>query len=152
MNVPSSCMGPEGVGGREGKAKVKARPTGLKPLRGGWGRGGVPTPSRTHPRLGVQRGLGRPRERWGVGAWRNGRERGQCFPCPLRHQRACWAPGPNSLPSVPPSCCTETKPHPYTPTQGPTSTLREPLQWAGPKLHPHTLTHGLASKPQNSTL
>ena len=41
------------MGGREGGAKVKARPTGPAPLRGGWGRGGVPTPSGTHPWLGV---------------------------------------------------------------------------------------------------
>ena len=50
-----------------------------------------------------------------------------CFPCPLRHRGASWAPGTNPLPSEPPSCCAEPKPLPYTPTQGPTSTLRDPL-------------------------
>ena len=79
------------------------------------------------------------------GARRNGRERGQDFPCPLRRWGTCWAPGPNPLPSEPPSCCAEPKPRPYTPTQGPTSTLREPLQRSGPKPHPHALTQGPTS-------
>ena len=62
--APSSHVGPEGVGGREGGAKVKARPQGPAHLRGGWGKGGVPTPSRTHPWLGVQWRQGRPWGRW----------------------------------------------------------------------------------------
>ena len=66
--TPSSHACPEGVGGREGGAKVKTRPLGLTPLRGGWGRGGVPTPSGMHPQLGVQRRWGRPWGRqWGSG-------------------------------------------------------------------------------------
>ena len=35
-------------------------------MRGGWRRGGVPTPSGTHPWLGVQQGWGRPWGRWGL--------------------------------------------------------------------------------------
>ena len=108
-------------------SKSKGRTYRMAPLRGGWGRGGVPTSSRTHPQLGVQRGQGRPWGRGGWGAWRKGREHGQHFPCPLRHWEACWAPGPNPLPSEPPSCHAEPKPHPYTPTQGPTSTLGDPF-------------------------
>ena len=50
----SSCKGPEGGRGREGGAKIKAGPLGSAPLRGGWGRGGVPVPSGTHPWLRVQ--------------------------------------------------------------------------------------------------
>ena len=49
-------------------SKSKGQTYGPAPLTGGWGRGGVPTPSRTHPRLGVQRGWGRP---WGR-QWRRG--------------------------------------------------------------------------------
>ena len=141
--------------GREGRGrKVKAGPPGPAPLSGGCGRGGVPTPSGTHPWLGVQRRGGRP---WGrCWAWRNRRERSQCFPCPLRHQEACWAPGPNPLRSEPPSCHAKPKPRPYTPTQGPTSTLGDPLwdplQSAGPKLHPRILTQGPTSKLWNPTL
>ena len=102
-------------------AKVKAGPTGPAPLRGGWGRGGVPTP------CGTVRGPAAT----GETLWeqRNGREPGQCFPCPLRHWGIYWAPRPNPLPSEPPFCCTEPKPCLYTPTQGPTSTphtLRPP--------------------------
>ena len=37
--APSSHEGPEGVGGREGGAKVKARPPGPAPLRGSRGEG-----------------------------------------------------------------------------------------------------------------
>ena len=50
------------------------------------------------------------------GARRNGRERGQCFPCPLRHWGACWAHRPNPLPSEPPSYHEEPKTCPCTPT------------------------------------
>ena len=121
---------------------------GLAPLRGGSGRRGVPTPSGTQPWLGVQQRRGR----WWGRARRNRRERGQCFPCQLRHQGDCWAPGPNSLPSEPPSCCAEPKPQPYTPSQGTTSTLGDPLHRAGPKPHPHTLTQGLTPKLGNSTV
>ena len=103
------------MGGREGGAKVKAGPPGPAPLRGSWGRGGVPTPSGTHPWLGVQGGWGTPWGRPCGGVRRNGRKCGQCFPCPLRHRRACWAPGPNPLPSEPPSCLTEPKPGPTPP-------------------------------------
>ena len=144
------------MGGREGGAKVKAGPPGPAPLRGGWGRGGVLTPSGTHPWLGVQRGWGRPWGRPCGGAWRNGRESSQCFPCPLRHQGVCWAPGPNSLPSEPPSCRPEPEPHPYTPpralplnSETPSET---PSNRTGPKPHPHTLTQELTSKLQNSTI
>ena len=88
--APSSLAGPEGMGGREGGAKVKARPPGPAPLRGGWGRGGVPIPSGTHPRLGVRGNGGDP---GGHSAW-GGREGMEgngalCFPCPLRHWGAC---------------------------------------------------------------
>ena len=49
--VPSSCRGPERVGGRRGGAKLKAGPTGSAPLRGSRGRGRVPTPGGTHPQF-----------------------------------------------------------------------------------------------------
>ena len=144
--APSSRAGPEGVGGREGGAKVKAGPQGQAPLRGGWGRGGVPTPRGTHPWLGVQRQRWRPWGRWWGGAQRNGREPGQHSPCPPRHPR------PNPLPWEPPSCHSEPKPCPYNPIQGPTSTFGDTLHCAGPKPHPHTLTQGPTSKLRNSTL
>ena len=83
---------------------------------------------------------------------RNRREHSQCFPCPLRHQGACWTPGPNPLLSEPPSCWAEPTARPYTPTQRPTSTLGDTLQHTGPKPHPHTLTQGPNSKLQNPTL
>ena len=71
---------------------------------------------------------------------------GQCFPCLHRHREASWALGPNPLPSEPPSCPAEPRPLPYTPTQGPMSTLGDPLQRAGPKPHPHTLTNSPTAK------
>ena len=40
-------------------SESKGRTSGTAPLRGGWGRGGVPTPSGTHQRLGVLRRWGR---------------------------------------------------------------------------------------------
>ena len=49
-------MGPEGVGGREGGAKVKARPTGLAPLGGGGWRVEIPTHVGTHPRFSSEGG------------------------------------------------------------------------------------------------
>ena len=92
----------------------------------------------------------------GGGVRRNRRECSQCFPSPLRHWGACWAPGPNPLPSEPPSCHVEPKPCPYTPTKGPTSTLGDPSETpsnlAGPKPHPHTFTQGSTPKFWNSTL
>ena len=68
------------------------------------------------------------------------------------HREACWAPGPNPLLLEPPSCHAEPKPHCYTSTQCPTTTLGDPLQLAGPKPHPHTRTQGPTSKLRNSTL
>ena len=130
------------MGGREEGAKVKAGPPGLAPLRGGWGRGRVPTPTSTHPQLGVQWGQGDPGGDGGGGAQGNGREWGHCFPCPLRYREECWAPRPNPLPLEPPSCCAEPKPHPYTPTQSPTSTLGDPFNELG-----HT--HSLRALPPN---
>ena len=127
--------------GRGSKSKGQTSRTSTP--RGGWGRGGVPTPSGTHPRLGVQWRRGRPWERrWGRGT----KEWSQCLPCPLRHREACWALRPNPLPLEPPPCRAEPKPRPYTPTQGPNSTLGDPLQRAGPKPHPHTLTQRPTSK------
>ena len=55
-------------------------------------------------------------------------------------------------PLEPPSCHTEPKPRPYTPTQGPTSTLGDSLQCAGPTPHPYTLMQGPTLKLRNSTL
>ena len=143
--------------GREGRgSKSKGRTSRTAPLRGGCGRGGVPTPSGTHPRLGVQWEQGRPWGRWwGRGAKEQKRTR-PALSLSTRHWGACWAPGPDPLPSEPPSCHAEPKPCPYTPTQDPNSTLGDPLwdplQHAGPKPHPHTLTQGLTSKLWNSTL
>ena len=65
------------------------------------------------------------------GAWRNGREHGQPFPCPLRHQGACWAPGTNPLStSLPPAMQSPNPPlhphpGPYIYTQRP-----PPTRWA----------------------
>ena len=81
---PLQPPGPVGVGGREGGGKVKAGWTGLVPLRGGWGRDGVPTTRRAHPQLGDEQGWGRPSEER-----RNRRECGECFPCPPGPQKAC---------------------------------------------------------------
>ena len=44
--------------GREGRGSKSKGPGDLAPLGGGWGRGGVPTPSGIHPQLGVQWGQG----------------------------------------------------------------------------------------------
>ena len=128
------------MGGREGGAKVKV---GL--LVGGLGERRSSYTQRDPPTgrgpAGMGETLGVCVEEW--------KERSQCFPCPLRHQGGCWAPGPNPLPWQPPSCHEEPKPRPYAP---PISTLGDPLQRAGPKPHPHTLTQGLISKLRNSTL
>ena len=148
---PPSCVGSEGV--ERGKGSKSKGQTSRNGTPEGWlGERVVPTPSGIHPWLGVQQRWGRPWGRqWGWGAKeRKGTD--QCFPCPLRHQGACWAPRPNPLPSEPPSCPAEPKPRPYTPTQGLTSIFGDPLQPAGPKPHPHNITQGLTSKLQNSTL
>ena len=103
--APSSRAGTEGVGGGEGGAKVKARPPGPTPLRGGWGRGGVPTLSRTHARLGVQRGRGDPGGELGVRG--HGRTEGNAastFPAHLGTGETVGLQGlilcPRSLPST----------------------------------------------------
>lgn len=64
----------------------------------------------------------------------------ECFPCPLGHQGASWAPRTNAPPSESPSCCTKPKPHPYI--QHP----KTPSNPAGPKPCPHT------PLPPNSTV
>ena len=65
---------------------------------------------------------------WGVGVRRNGRECAQCFPCPLRHRGACWAPGPNprSLPPAAQSPSPTSTPPPRAPplhSETPSNTL-----------------------------
>ena len=122
-------MGPEGVGGREGGAEVKAGPTGPAPLRGGWGRGGLPTPSGTHPRLGVQWGRGDP---GGDGEGHRGTEGNAASVFPVH-----LAPRPNHLPSEPPSCRAEPKPRPYTPPRA-------------PPLHSETPSNALGLNPTHS--
>ena len=143
-------MGPEGVGGREGGAKVKAGPPGPAPLRGGWGRGGVLTPSRTHPLLGVQQGWGRPWERCWGGHRRMEGNTASAFAVHLGTREPVGLPGlilcPQSLP-----------PATQSPSPTPTTPLRPlPLQMethsenpsdcSGPKPDTYTLTQGLTSK------
>ena len=61
-----------------------------------------------------------------VGEGHRGTEGNGASAFPLRHQGACWAPVPKPLLLEPPSYGAEPKPCPYTPTQGPTSTLGDP--------------------------
>ena len=105
------------MGGREGGAKVKAGPPGPAPLRGGWGREGVPTPNGTHPRLGVQQGGGdpggdsgggegipRPKGEIGgpLGGQRIKREHGQVSPAHLDPQEPAEILGLTLCPPRPP--------------------------------------------------
>ena len=146
--TPSSRAGPEGVGGREGGAKIKYRPTGPAPLRGGWGRGGVPTPSGTHPWLGVQWGWGRP-----LAGGHGGTEGNAASTCPvhLGTREPVGLPGlilcPQSLPP------TKQSPNP-TPTLPPRAL---PLHLETPSETPsteldlnHTHTPSPRALPPNS--
>ena len=127
-------MGPEGEGGREGGPKVKAGPTGSAPLKGGWGREGVPTLSRTHPWLGLQQR--RRGETLGETVGCGGMEGkgASAFPVHLGTGKPVRLPGLILCPwSLPPA--TEPKPHPYTPPRAPPLHLETP---STPLAHPHS--------------
>ena len=127
---PPPAMGPEGAGGREGGAKVKARPMGPAPLRGGWGRGGVPTDRGTHPRLGVQWGWGRPL----VGV-RGGTEGNvaSTFPVHLGTREPVGLPGLILCPQSLPPAIQNTSPAPTPPPRAPPPNSGAP-QSEGPPL------------------
>ena len=136
--------------GREGKgSKSKGRTSGTGTPRGGWGRGGVPTSSGTHPRLGVQRwrgetlgetvGEGREgMEGNGAGAFPghlgNGKPVGLLGPilCPQSLPAATQSPSP--APTHPPRALPL---HSESPSETPSNTLGlNPTHTPSPRAHP----------------
>ena len=123
VEAPSSHTDPEGVGGREGGAKVKAGLTGLAPRRGGWGKGGVPTPSGTQ--LVVQLGQGRPQGGHGRGCGGMEGNLASAFPVHLGTGEPLRLPGLILCPQSLPLASYSPSPAP-PPPPGPTSILRDP--------------------------
>ena len=121
---PLQLRGSWGSGKESRQSKSQGRTVRTSPPGGQlWEGRSSHTQWEAYPRLGAQQWQGRC-----SGKRRNRREHGQHFSCPLGHQGACCAAGPNPPPTEAPSGHAEPKPH------------------------PHTLTWGLISKLQNSTL